>query len=94
MPRVHKVILDIGLEFHIQGIIQKLNPQVLFIKERNLEIFRLSLFVIDYADLTNNYFVYFAIAENEVQERKRLFTFRQGTTIILMMKTYPFLIQL
>lgn len=92
MSKVLKVIfLDIGLGLHIEGIIQKLTPQVLFIKEKNLEIFRLSLFVIDYAELTNNHFTYFSIAEDEEEEKKTFVTFLdKGNNYNLTIKHIPF----
>ncbi len=92
MSRVHKIIfLDIGLGLHIHGITQKLLPQVLFISERNLELFRLSLFVTDYEKLAQNYFIYFSIGNTEAEEKQCFLTFlNKGNNHNLNMKHIPF----
>ncbi len=92
MNRVHKVLfLDIGLGLHIDGILKKLNPQVVFIKEKNLEIFRLSLFVINYEFLIQNYFVYYSISDDDLEERKIFTAFLdKGNNYNLTMKHIPF----
>lgn len=50
---------------HIPLIGKKLNCLFYFISEANLEIFRLSLFVTDYAKLSNGKKIYFSIMEDE-----------------------------
>jgi hypothetical protein len=60
MNRVHKIIfLGVGLGLHLAGVMAKLNPQVIFIKEKNIETFRLSLFVTDYSQLAKDRFLFF-----------------------------------
>lgn len=92
MSQVHKVIfLEVGLGLHLPIVAQKLGAQVLFVKEENLEIFRLSLFVTDYEDLTENRFVYFSVAEDELEERERFLAFLdKGNNRNLNMKHIPF----
>lgn len=92
MLQVHKVIfLEIGLGLHLPIIAQKLGAQVLFIKEENLEIFRLSLFVTNYEELAENRFVYFSIAEDELEEREKFLLFLdKGNNRNLNMKHIPF----
>jgi hypothetical protein len=92
MNRVQKVIfLDIGLGLHIEEIIQKLDPQVIFIEESNLETFRLSLFVVDYTAIANNRFLYFSIANDEERERENFVSFLdKGNNYNLTMKHIPF----
>lgn len=92
LARVHKIIfLDIGLGLHLKGIIEKLNSQVIFIKEKNLETFRLSLFVTDYAELSKDRFVYFSITDNEALERENFILFlEKGNNYNLHIKHIPF----
>ena len=92
MNRVHKVIfLDVGLGLHLLGIMKKYNPQVIFIKEQNLETFRLSLFATDYKNLGINRLLYFSIADNEEEERKNFLNFlNKGNNYNLNIKHIPF----
>ncbi len=92
MNRVHKVIfLGIGLGCHLQGIAHKLNPQVLFIKEKNLETFRLSLFVTDYETLSYGRFLFFSLTDNEEEERENFIEFlNKGNNYNLHLKHIPF----
>lgn len=92
MHRVHKIIfLGVGLGFHIQGIIKKFNPMVIFIKEKNLETFRLSLFVTNYTEVLKNNFVYFSVAENDIEERIPFLEFlNKGNNYNLNLKHIPF----
>jgi hypothetical protein len=50
---------------HIPSIAEKINSDVYFICEANLEIFRLALFVIDYTILTKNNGAIFSIMDDE-----------------------------
>ena len=50
---------------HINPIVDKINASLYFICEKNLEIFRLSLFVNDYSHLAKNDGVIFSIMDNE-----------------------------
>ncbi|WP_442764986.1 motility associated factor glycosyltransferase family protein [Sulfurospirillum cavolei] len=64
MQKLYKFIfLETGLGFHIEYIIKKYNISVAFIFEKNLEIFRLSLFTIDYAELSNKTMFFFSIMD-------------------------------
>ena len=76
MFRVHKIIfLGVGLGLHLLKIVDKLNPQVIFIKEKNLETFRLSLFITDYTELAQNRFLYFSLTDIENEERENFIQF-------------------
>lgn len=92
MNRVHKIIfLGIGLGCHIEGIVHKLDPQVIFIKEKNLETFRLSLFVTDYKVLSNGRFLFFSLTDNEEEERENFIEFlNKGNNFNLNLKHIPF----
>lgn len=92
MNRVHKIIfLGTGLGIHLLGISEKLQAQVIFIKEKNLEIFRLSLFVTDYSYLAQNRFLYFSITDDEMLERSNFLPFLdKGNNYNLHMKHIPF----
>jgi len=92
MYRSNKVIfLGIGLGLYIQGIIKKLNPKVIFIKESNLEIFRLSLFVTDFLEALKDKVVYFSLTDDESQERETFIEFlNKGNNYNLNIKHIPF----
>ena len=92
MNRVNKVIfLDIGLGLHLESIINKLNPQVVFIKEKSLETFRLSLFVTNYKKLSLKSFLHFSITDNPNEEQVNFVKFLdQGNNHNLHLKYIPF----
>lgn len=92
MDRVHKIIfLGVGLGLHLEGIINKLNPQVIFIKEKNLETFRLSLFVTDYQRLAEGHFLFFSLTDDENLEQENFLEFlNKGNNYNLHMKHIPF----
>jgi hypothetical protein len=92
MRRVHKIIfLGVGLGLHLLGIVEKLKPQVIFIKEKNLETFRLSLFVTDYEKLSLHGFLHFSLTDDEATERDNFLEFlNQGNNFNLHMKHIPF----
>jgi hypothetical protein len=92
LNRTHKVIfLGVGLGLHLQNIIKKLNPQVVFIKEKNLETFRLSLFVTDYEETLKNQFAFFSLTDDEAQERENFLEFlNKGNNYNLHIKHVPF----
>lgn len=92
MYKSNKVIfLGIGLGLYLQGIVQKLNPRVVFIKETNLEIFRLSLFVTDFTEALKDKIVYFSLTDNELQERETFIEFlNTGNNYNLNIKHIPF----
>ena len=92
MNSVKKVMfLGIGLGLHIEKIVEKLHSQVLFIKEENIEIFYLSLFITDYKQLANNRFIYFSITDDILQERQNFLQFLdKGNNYNLNIKHVPF----
>ncbi|MDD5400642.1 MAG: DUF115 domain-containing protein [Sulfurimonas sp.] len=92
MNRVHKIIfLGVGLGLHLEGIVKKLNPQVVFIKEKNLETFRLSLFVVDYEEIFKEQYLFLSITDDEIQERENFLEFlNKGNNYNLHMKHIPF----
>lgn len=92
MGRVHKIIfLGVGLGLHLQEIIKKLNPMVIFIKEKNLETFRLSLFVTNYQDLAKQCFLYFSLTDDAMEEKTNFIEFLdKGNNYNLNLKHIPF----
>lgn len=92
MGRVHKIIfLGVGLGLHLKGVAEKLNPQIIFIKEKNMETFRLSLFVTDYAELSSSYILCFSITDDENEERENFLEFlNTGNNYNLNLKHIPF----
>lgn len=92
MNRVNKIIfLGIGLGLHLLKIAEKLGAQVLFIKEKNLEVFRLSLFVTDYSKLAQDHFLYFSLTDDEEEENKNFVQFLdKGNNYNLNLKHIPF----
>ena len=60
---------------HIPKIAEKVNAEIYLVCERNLEIFRLSLFTVDYTILTKNSGVIFSIMDNIVEEEKKILNF-------------------
>ena len=93
MRRVRKVIfLGVGLGLHLLGIIEKLKTQVVFIKEKNLETFRLSLFVTDYEALSKNVFLFFSLTDEDAMERDNFIEFlNKGNNYNLYIKHVPFI---
>jgi hypothetical protein len=66
MKEIYKFIFfGVGLGLHISEIHKKVSPYMSLIIEDNLEIFRLSLFVTDYAELGKSKELYFSIMENK-----------------------------
>ena len=57
---------------HINPIVDKIDASLYFVCEKNLEIFRLSLFVNDYSHLAKNDGVIFSIMENEEEIRNKI----------------------
>lgn len=58
------IFLGVGLGFHIPKVIEKYDLQVVLIVEDNLELFRLSLFTIDYKQALMHTTSFFSIADN------------------------------
>ncbi len=67
----HKfIIFGVLLGIHIPLIHEKLNSKVYLIIEPNLEFFRLSLFVTNYANLATKTKLFFSVAQNEYEFKK------------------------
>lgn len=92
MIRSNKAIfLGLGLGLYVQEIVEKLNSRVLFIKEPNLELFRLSLFVTDYEKAFKGCIIFFAITDDETEEREIFIEFlNTGNNYNLNIKHIPF----
>lgn len=92
MISVYKsIFIDIGLGLHIKDIVEKLNSSIIFIKEHNLELFRLSLFVTDFLQISSNRTLFFSIAQNEADERTSFIEFLEmGNNYNLHIKHIPF----
>ncbi len=58
------IFLGVGLGTHIQVVDQKIDSFVYFIVEDDLELFRLSMFVVDYDKLAQKKVLFFSVAEN------------------------------
>lgn len=65
------IFLGTLLGRHIPRIAKKLNAKIYLVLERNLEIFRLSLFTVDYTVLSKNG-VIFSIMDNDQQEEEKI----------------------
>lgn len=64
MEKIYKFIfLETGLGLHIPIIIKRYKIPSVFIYEQNIELFRLSLFVTDYAELSKNTKFFFSIMD-------------------------------
>ncbi len=92
MKRVYKAIfVGTGLGLHIQGIIEKLQSEVIFIQEKNLELFRLSLFVTNYEEISKNRTLFFSILEDVATEQNIFVEFlNKGNNYNLNIKHIPF----
>lgn len=62
-------IFGTGLGLHIPFIHKKIKARLYFIIEPSLELFRLSLFVTDYSELSKNTKLFFSISDNEKEFR-------------------------
>lgn len=58
------IFFGVGLGLHITAIQKKINSKVCFIVEDDLELFRLSLFTINYKDLASTATLIFSVFEN------------------------------
>lgn len=92
MRRVYKAIfIGVGLGVHIKDIVEKLQSQVVFIQEKNLEIFRLSLFVTNYADLAKSATLFISVLENTANEQEIFVEFlNKGNNYNANIKHIPF----
>lgn len=91
MKCVNKLIfLGTGLGLHIPPICKKLNSSILFIKEDNIEIFRLSFFTTDYTKFSSNNKLFFSIMENEQDLKNSFLSFMNaGYNHNLYLKYFP-----
>lgn len=82
LKEIHKfIIFGVGLGIHIPLIHEKLKSSLYLIIEPNLEIFRLSLFVTNYAKLAKEANLILAVAQNEENFRKAFDTFYNDSFI-------------
>ena len=66
MKKIYKhVFLGVGLGVHLPTVHDKIKSLSYFIVEDDLELFRLSLFVIDYTYIAKDSILFFSIQENE-----------------------------
>jgi len=93
MQSVFKTIfIGTGLGLHIASTIDKLHSKVAFIMEKDLELFRLSLFVTNYANLAKTTELFFSILEDEINERKNFVNFLEmANNYNLYIKHIPFI---
>ncbi len=76
MKAVHKLLfLGVGLGIHIPMIVNKMGAKILFVREHNLELFRLSLFVTNYARLGKQVKLFFSIMEDQEQTQRSFIEF-------------------
>lgn len=59
------VFCGVGLGLHLEKTIQKIHPSLVFIVETNIELFRLSLFLTDYAKLSTEATLHLSIMDND-----------------------------
>ena len=79
MKQIDKFIfLGVGLGLHLPKIIKKFDLQIVLIVEDNLELFRLSLFTIDYKETLTGTTSYFSIADTQMEFRARFNGFYSG----------------
>lgn len=76
LKRINKfVFLGTLLGRHIPKIVEKVDADLYLVCERNLEIFRLSLFTVDYTILLKKKGVIFSIMDSDIEEEKKIFDF-------------------
>lgn len=76
MNKIHKFIfIGVGLGFHVQKIDQKIKAGAYLIIEDDLELFRLSLFTMRYAELAEKSDLAFSVFENDVEFDKTITMF-------------------
>lgn len=76
MKELYKFIfINTGLGLHVESIIKKFNIKVAFIYEDNLELFRLSLFVTDYSELSSKTNLIFSIMDSFKEIQGKFFGF-------------------
>ena len=86
------IFIGVGLGLHILATVEKLSSKIIFIVEQNLELFRLSLFVTDYAKIAEKRVLFFSIMDDELTERKTFINFLEtGNNYNLYIKHIPFI---
>ncbi len=84
------IFISTGLGLHIAPLIDKLHTKLVFITEKDLEIFRLSLFVTAYSEIATSTTIIFSIMEDEFTERKSFINFLEtGNNYNLYIKHIP-----
>lgn len=72
------IFIGVGLGFHIHEINKKVDPFTTLIIEPELEIFRLSLFTIDYSELqVGNKKLFLSIGEETIGRRNKIASFNE-----------------
>ncbi|WP_324171541.1 6-hydroxymethylpterin diphosphokinase MptE-like protein [Sulfurimonas sp.] len=69
------IFLGVGLGLHIPKIIKKTGAKLLLIVEENIELFRLSLFSINYQEILSEKIAYFSVAQNKDEFNDEFNTF-------------------
>ena len=82
IKKIYKFIFfGAGLGLHIEEIYKKIHPYIVLIIEDNLELFRLSLFVTDYKNLSERSDIYFAVMSNDNELKKEFNKFYSNSII-------------
>ncbi|WP_321777259.1 6-hydroxymethylpterin diphosphokinase MptE-like protein [Sulfurimonas sp.] len=69
------IFLGVGLGLHIPKILDKTGAKLLLIVEDDIELFRLSLFTLNYQDILAEKIVYFSVAQNKDEFHNEFNTF-------------------
>lgn len=86
------IFIGTGLGIHIPGVVTKLKSKLIFIQENDLELFRLSFFITDYASLGEKVQLFFSVMDNQIEERNVFVNFLEtGNNHNLYLKHIPFL---
>ena len=81
MKKIYKMMfLGVGLGIHLKPFFDKFNPAVAFIKEENLELFRLSLFTTNYQELSLKTTIFFSITNDPEKEKDDFIDFLNSAT--------------
>lgn len=82
MKTIYKfLIFGVGLGLHITKIHEKIKAKMYLIIEPSLEIFRLSLFIVDFQKLSGDSKLFFSIGDNQ-KEFKEIFLFLREKTFV------------
>ncbi|MFT5660476.1 MAG: hypothetical protein ACI9TV_001117 [Sulfurimonas sp.] len=78
LKEINKVLfLDVRLGLHLSSIIQKFHSRYIFVYEKGLEVFRLSLFTTSYSEMAKSCKFYFSIEDNESESKENFLPFIQ-----------------